>query len=205
VAHRCRAQKLHYRALLQRLVTRSFRSPARLAADRPRRSCLDYRIPALGSAAGLRAACRSQTARQPRCVRTHLSTVLRPNKAVAFLGIEPLHCSDRHFRPSRIGTTPPLRSEGWVTPPHRTHRGLALDRAWEAGRTMKKSTIGDVGIPGRVYKLWPSAGQQQMGLGRSTSEDVRSPQNAIRPSPTRSRPWSGGSGPPELGPDSLLD
>ena len=35
---------------------------------------------------------------------------------------------------------------------------------------MKKSTIADVGIAGKVYKLWPPAGQQLMGIGRSASE-----------------------------------
>ena len=75
---------------------------------------------------------------------------------------------------------------------------------------MKKSTIADVGIAGKVYKLWPPAGRQLTGVGRSASEDGRfrlfyPPLNAIRPAPTRLRPRSGGSGPPELGPDSLLD
>jgi hypothetical protein len=99
--------------------------------------------------------------------------VLWLNKAVPLLGIEPLHRSDRHFCPSRIEIAPPLRSERWVTPPHRTDGGLALDRAWEAGRTMKKSTTTDVGIAGKVYKLWPSAGRQLMGVECSAGEDGR--------------------------------
>jgi hypothetical protein len=38
---------------------------------------------------------------------------------------------------------------------------------------MKKSTTTDVGIAGKVYKLWPSAGRQLMGVGRSAGEDGR--------------------------------
>src|SRR5215831_21159459 len=37
--------------------------------------------------------------------------VLRLDEAVAFLGIEPLHGSNRHFRPSQIEKPPPLMSE----------------------------------------------------------------------------------------------
>src|SRR5215472_4010154 len=37
--------------------------------------------------------------------------VFRLDEAVAFLGIEPLHGSDRHFRPSQIESSPPLMSE----------------------------------------------------------------------------------------------